>query len=371
MSIMDKRLIVTYQTSGHHVEYLHHLYVEALQDKDHEYIFAVPREFEQKKAFREWLEAEHIRFLLFDKQEANSRFVLLNAWRECRFLRSLIKQTGASWVFLITLIDFIPFLALLVPRGVEVSGILYRIYTYIWTELSPLQKIQERLKFWSMAHMSCIKRAFVLNDTDSAHRLNQEWQTTKFTYLPDPYVPLDEKLLRDMRAELGIAADKTMVLHLGSITGGKGSDRIFDMIDHSSEDELRNYCFVFAGVIAEDIKTNFYQRYNACKQKAHIILKEGFLSYEDMGSLIQTADKVVLPYRRVAQSSGIIAYCAQLGTPVYVPNKGLIGKLVKQYNIGVTVEEFRDIHSVEQECRVSASYCEEHTAQCFAQTILQ
>lgn len=370
MKTKERRLIYSQFVSGHYVEYLHHLYMGALADTENEYVFAVPRAFEEKRSLLEWPKSSHISFLLFDGKITHSHFLLVNAWSECQQLKKIILNTQSSWVLLISLIDFIPFISLLAPKDVKISGILYRLYQYVWPELTIIQRIQDWLKFWTISRTQCIKKAFVLNDSEQADSLNNDWCTSKFTYLPDPYVPFDENVLRDMRSELGITADETMVLHLGSITHGKGSDRIFDMIDRSSEADLKNYCFVFAGVIAENIKAAFYERYHECKKKAHVILKEGFLSYEDMGSLVRTADKVVLPYRRVAQSSGIIAYCAQLGTPVYVPNKGLIGKLVKKYHIGLTVDKFDDIHSLEKEYECSWGYCESHTTGMFVQVLL-
>ncbi len=45
-----------------------------------------------------------------------------------------------------------------------------------------------------------------------------------------------------------------------------------------------------------------------------------------------------MPYSNTAQSSGIIGYCAQFKTPVVVPNHGLLGKLVRRYSLGYTVD---------------------------------
>lgn len=366
---MKKVLVLTPVVSGHNLEYLHHIYEGAVLDRERCYVFAVPEEFRQKRSHWDWHESENVQFHHFDASTLLRGNLLTQAWRCTKLLRRLSLEYGVCQVILLSLMDFLPFISVLIPSGVHVSGIIYKIYYH--QDLSWSQSIAERLKLSMLAKSRCVKSIFVLNDKESTHRLNQEWGTTKFAYLPDPYVPFDENMLRDMRPELGIAADETMVLHLGSITQGKGSDRIFDMIDRSSEADLRNYCFVFAGVIAENIRAAFYERYNESRKKAHIVLREGFLSYEDMGSLVRTADKVVLPYRRVAQSSGIIAYCAQLGTPVYVPNKGLIGKLVKDYQIGLALSDFRDIHSIEQDAECTNRYCKEHTTTLFSQTILQ
>ena len=367
---MKSRLVYTHFVSGHNVEYLHHLYLGALEDKEHRYVFAVPYAFVGKKHLMEWEPSDRISFHYLDQEAFRTGNILMNAWRNCKRLRQTVRQTGADEVILISLMDFMPFIQLLLPRNVSVRGILYRIYLYYLADMSWMQRMQEWVKFWIITHSTSIRQVFVLNDEDSAAKLNRRWDTDKFCYLPDPYLPLDESQLRDMRQELGISPKKKIVLHVGSINYNKGFDKLFDMIDHSSKSDLQDYCFIFAGVVANEVKELFYSRLERGWEKAEIVVRDKFLSYQELGSLVYTADKVVLPYRRFGQSSGIIAYCAQLQTPVYVPGQGLVGKLVEKYNIGLGVKEFNDIHSVEKELDVIPSYCECHRVADFYQILL-
>ena len=368
---MNTRLIYSDMVTGHNMEYLHHLYLGALEDRSHIYVFAVPREFEDKKDLMEWKANDRIHFRYLDEYKASNRNLLLGAWYNSRLLGKVAKDTKAKEIFLVSLIDFIPFLPLFVPKGVRVAGIIYKIYLYFLEEMSWSQKIQEWLKYKVMTSSHCLKRVLILNDQESADELNRRWNTHKYRFLPDPFIPFAMGGVRDMREEMGVGKDKTIVLHIGSITHGKGSDRIFDMIDNSNSEELKDYCFVFAGVIAQSIKEEFYRRLGICREKANIIVKDQFLNYFDLGSLVYTADKVVLPYRRIGQSSGIIAYCAQMGTPVYVPSKGLIGRLVSQFSIGACLDDFHDIHSIEVEAKAESLYCESHTIGSFYRTILK
>lgn len=367
---MRIRLIYTHFVSGHNIEYLHHLYLGALADTAHRYVFAVPREFEDQKGLMEWKPAQHISFHFISHEASRTGNVLVNAWHSCKRLRRVVKAVAADEVILISLMDFMPFVQLLMPNGTVVKGILYKIYLYYISEMKWWQQMLEKLKMFVITHSSCIREVFVLNDEDSAQELNTLWHTTKFRYLPDPCVMLDKSALRDMRSILGIEKGKMMVLHIGSINYNKGFDRLFDMINRSDEKDLKNYCFVFAGRVALECKPLFYRMLEQCRRKAEIIVKDDFLSYQDMGSLVYTADKVVLPYRRFGQSSGIIAYCAQLETPAYVPDKGLICRLVKKYKIGIGVAAFNDIHSVEADIKVAGDYCESHSVQVFYQTVL-
>lgn len=368
--MMNTRLIYNYMVTGHNMEYLHHLYLGALEDIHHVYVFAVPKEFEAKKDLMGWKMNDRIRFRYLDEYKTSKSNLLLKAWYNSKLLGKVVRETKAKEIFLVSLIDFIPFIPLFIPKKVRVSGIIYRIYLYFLDELGLIQKMQEWLKYKVMTSSKCIDRVMILNDQESADELNRRWHTSKYKYLPDPFIPFEKQSLRNIRQELGIANDKTIVLHIGSITRGKGSDRIFDMIDNSTAEEVKSYSFVFAGVIADNIKCEFYRRLSICRAKANIIVKDQYLSYHEICNLVYTANKVVLPYRRTGQSSGIIAYCAQIGTPVYVPSKGLIGRLVRQFSIGTCVNNFHDIHSIEVEANADSLYCESHTIESFYKIIL-
>lgn len=367
---MRTRLIYTHFVSGHNIEYLHHLYLGALADVAHNYIFAVPQEFESQKDLMEWEPSSNVTFHYISHEASRTGNILVNAWNSCRQLARVAKATNASEVILISLMDFMPFIQLLMPRSIIVRGILYRIYLYYFSEMKWWQQLTEKIKMFVITHSSCVSDIYVLNDENSAHELNRRWHTKKFCYLPDPCVLLDKSDLRDMREELDIEKGKKIVLHIGSINYNKGFDRVFDMIKHSDEDDLRDYCFVFAGKIASECKPLFCQMLEQCQRKATIIVKDKFLTYQEMGSLIYTADKVVLPYRRFGQSSGIIAYCAQLRTPAYVPDKGLIGRLVEKYQIGIGVAAFNDIHAINADIKIGGEYCKSHSVKAFYQTIL-
>lgn len=368
---MTRKLIATFATSGHNLEYMHHLYLGALADRGTHYTFAMPKEFADRRHLMQWPGQDNVEIMLFERPDDTSRFLLANAWRCCRVLRRLILRSGAEEVMLMSLMDFMPFLPLFVPRGVRVSGIIYRIYLYLLDGMSVAQRAAEWLKHMSIARGGCIDRVFVLGDDESARRLNDIYGTHKYEGLPDPYVPVPERHIRDMRKELGIDTDKTIVLHLGSMTAGKGSDVIFDMIDNTGSKALEGYCFVFAGVVGESFRPVFMDRLEHSRKRATVIMREGFATYEEMASLVRTADKVVLPYRRVGQSSGIIGYCAQTGTPAYVPARGLIGRLVERYGIGVTVHDFHDMSSVETPAVATRRYCGQNTVEKFYRTILK
>ena len=369
---MAKILIYDLKTEGHHIEYLHHLYVGAsrcLSSSNNEYIFAVGKEFPARSADFQWDKSENIRFIYLENEEGEGN-ILKKSWRMNRQLRKVVKTEKPDKVFLNTLMNFMPFLPYSVRKS-KVSGIIYSIYLHDLASASFLNKMSNKLKYRLLSKKKSIENIFVLNDGDSVLKLNEIWKTEKFKYLTDPYIPFEKSNIKDLRKELDIAEDKQIILHLGYLEERKGTLEVLDMIENTPIEERKKYCVVFAGRIDNDIKERFFNRIELLKNTIQIITKIEFLPYDFMGSLVFTADKVVLPYRIVNASSGIIGYCAQFKTPVYVPAKGLIGKLVEDYHIGRAVEKFNSLDDLEDIDINECNYCESHTVEAFIDDIFK
>lgn len=79
-------------------------------------------------------------------------------------------------------------------------------------------------------------------------------------------------------------------------------------------------------------------------------------------------------YRNTQQSSGSVGYAAYLGKPVIGPAKGLLGQLIRDYNLGIIIDEISpqyikqallmDLPSID-----GSSYSIEHTTEKFCYTI--
>ncbi len=367
---MKTKIIFDYQLNGHNIEYIHHLYVGASLDSQTKYIFSLPEEFNEVKHFMRWPAAENIEFDLYRLSDVKSSKPIVTAWKSSLYLRKLVKKTGAEEIVLVWMMAVLPFIGYLIPKGVKVSGIVYNIYLYLWKQYGILGKVSNVLKYWFLTHCKNINKVFILNDNSAVCKLNRLWKTDKYKYLPDPYVPFSEDVIKDLRDELCIDAGKTICLHLGAMSFKKGTLTVLDIIENSDEEQLNDYAFVFAGKIYPDIKERFYDKVAKLKEKVQIVVKDDFLPYETMGSMVFTCDKVILPYTRIDASSGSIAYASQFGKIVYAPNRGLLGKLVRKYGIGVVLDEFRDINSISVIGQKQNTYCQSHRVEDFNSVIL-
>lgn len=338
----QKRTVLVFDQSiiGHHLEYIHHLYEMALSDENKFYVFAIPSSFKTLRSNLLWKECQHISFYYLEDEylaEIDRKRRLQASFQRCILLRKVIKEVCANDVFLISLMSFLPFLPFLISNKIKLSGIIYRIYLYEWNSLSFKKKVLDVFKYTLLSRFTVFNTIYILNDSSAVAWLNRSNSVPKFRYLPDPYLSLKVESLQYSKEDLGIETNKKVILHFGALSERKGSLNILKAIELMDEDTLRKYCFVFAGIVDNDIKTSFYQLYNIVKEKTQIVVFDKFCEYQFLGQLCLVSDIMLVPYTMSAQSSGVIAYAAQFNKLVIGPESGLLGKMIRKYKLGLTL----------------------------------
>lgn len=335
-------IIFDTSTKGHHMEYIHHLYMMALSHSENQYIFVIPEDFNLKKGQFDWPFSHHIKFDFFSNglidDDDKKSSLLKRAYDKTILLRKYIRKYRANKVFLISLIGFIPFLPLLVSRKTKVLGIIYKIYLYEWNSYSALRKLVEVLKYQIISRSKCIDTVFILNDSSAASKLNQLYHTSKFQFLVDPYNQ-STYLPRSLREDLGIPSHQKVFLHFGALNSRKGTLTFLQAISLVPKVELDQLTFIIAGQVFDEIKEQFYDLVGQLKARTHLIVYDTYSSQVFLSDLIATCDYVVIPYGITANSSGLIAHAANNHKPVIGPASGLIGKLIRKYQLGVRLDE--------------------------------
>lgn len=337
---MHKRKLLIFDTSidGHHLEYLHHLYV-AEENKDKDIVFCIPEGFKRVKENFEWPSKENVSFhFLPDKvcEYLKGLGRIQFARRATALLKKSCDEVKPDSVFLISILQLLPFLPLaFIGRKEKISGIIYKIYLYSWKNYSLIEKLFETIRFMFLRLSKNIKTIFVLNDEVSARRLNMVWNCKKFVSLPDPFqskaqdISFDKPLLN---------TTKIKVLHFGGLARRKGTLEIMKAIEElCANNKAAPYQFVFAGKVNSDIREDFYNSYNKLKDQCDLLVMDKFCSYEELDELCRECDIILAPYQNVHSSSGVIGYAAKFHKPVVVPNDGLLGKLVRKYKLGVAI----------------------------------
>lgn len=334
-------LIFDVSVSGHHLEYLHHYYMGALSRKEEKYIVMVPKEFLIVQDKYTWPKADHITFEYFRPEEEvllkEQNFYKLG-WNVSKILNKTVRNKDVDKVLLTMLMQFIPFIIFLLPRKVRVRGIMYKIYLYEEKNMSFFRLLAERIRFWLAAHSDIIEKIFVLNDKDSAQRLNSIYKTDKFHFLPDPVPEIDIEKVHDVRKELNIPVNDKIYLHFGSLDYRKGTIDILKVIASANRNEMQGRTFIFAGKIKRSLRNDFYSLLHKAQAKANILVFDEFCSYEFLKNLCYSCDIILMPYYLTNLSSGILGYAVVFRKPVIAPKKGLIGQLVSQFKMGTIID---------------------------------
>jgi len=335
-----KTLLFDVTLLGHHLEYLHYYYQGAIKRKNEEYIFCVPEEeFLNQKDKYDWQESYNISFEYLSNDELHSlmhKSVILNNIAEARLIAKKIKELGADKVILTNFIHTIPYLLFLLPKKVKVRGIIYRIYLYGKKNIR--YKI-ENFFFWMMGSSSVMEKIFILNDESSAKMLNCIHNCHKFNYLPDPVPVVNIDKLESIRDVYNIPTNNKVFLHFGGLSRRKGTIEILKAINICDEEQLKNKTFIFAGRVYKEISNDFNILLKSSRQKAQVLVFDDFCTYEFLYNLCYSCDVILMPYYQTNLSSGLLGYAAVFGKPVIGPNEGLIGSLIKKYQMGYLLPE--------------------------------
>lgn len=343
---MKKKIIFLTQTSGHHIEYLNHIFNEVGNFTDNQYIFILPESFHQNKDKFIWKENKNSTFIFFKDKDVTklSKNKIIRSYQYNKLLKEKIGNLSVDDIFLIELMKFLPFLPFLFSSKIKISGIIYHIYLYKWKYLSFIDKGLNVFKFLIFRNFSCFKYIYVLNDNAAFKYFNKVYKTKKFKYLPDPIIPVKQNNSINQRELLGIGMKEQVILHFGALTETKGTLKILDFINEASKIELQKKVFIFAGVIKDDIKEEFYRNLQHLKNNTSIFIYDEFLEFSKLSSLLKISDVIFCPYTRVFQSSGVLGFAAQFNIPLIVPKEGFLGKLVKRNRLGIAYERFEKIY---------------------------
>ena len=327
--------------TGHHLEYISYYHELAKRNREERFCFLLPVEFCKAKDAIRWTEEPNITVSYIsesDRERCKKGNIFVSAWNKARLVARESKKLNADRVFLTTLMEIMPFLLFLLPDRCVLSGIIYRIYLRD-NEMRGVRLWLEKLRFFLMARIHDKSVFYVLNDENSVCKLNEEYNTTKFVFLPDPVPNIDVSNIQDIRSELGISEEKYIYLHFGGLTERKGTLEILKAILDTDAETLSDRCFIFAGKIYDDIKDKFYELYEKARQKADILVFDEYCRYAFLYNLCKTCDCILMPYKMTNLSSGILGYAAFFNKPVIAPEQGLIGDIVRGNFLGVTLKD--------------------------------
>jgi hypothetical protein len=335
-------LIFADRATGHHLEYIELLLKLSIEDNDNIYVFLIPFSF-KKKLENFFLHcnnksSEMIYFSDSVELDYNQSNYLLRSFYFCRFIKRHLLKHNIDHVIVLSLMNLLPLFPIFFRRNVSISGFVYLIYLHRWKKSNWIVRILDLTKYIILTKSRAVKDIFLINGSGADLYLNKLYGTSKFTFLPDPIKYIQRDNLKRIDCFLKSKNNQLVISHFGYLSKRKGTIEFLEAIRMLESASLNNYRFIFAGEVDQEIFAEFHRLLNVLKEIVDITYIDGFVDDSVLASICISSDYLMIPYTNVEQSSGILGYSAQFKIPVIGPKIGLLGKLIRRYNLGMVLE---------------------------------
>lgn len=277
----------------------------------------------------------------------------------------------------------------------EISGILFFPYCRIEAKTDhwwargrrAVERTRKYLQLqWVLSNPS-VRRIFVLNDSRAAAMLREAHATDAFASLPDP-VPAwegaDHMEDGSVGGEEEWPDDRMHFLLFGSLRTQKGISQLLEAVEQLTPSDANRIALHLLGQPKNEWTNQLpkrVERLRRIRPNLHLHYEGRFLSDIELASAIEATDVILAPYQRTEGSSGVIGHAARHARPVIGPSTGLIGQLIREYQLGTTIDASSPV-ALQQamlDCvngqqigneEKMAEYVAERTSDAFASTLL-
>jgi glycosyltransferase involved in cell wall biosynthesis len=201
------------------------------------------------------------------------------------------------------------------------------------------QQLREKLFLSRILRNSKLKNLFCL-DAFAVKHLDKFNTHVRAIALPDPVEILNpsETQPKNLKKELGIEENRQVFLLFGALTARKGIYQLLDAIAALPSQLCQKMCLLLVG--ESNIQAQMKTKIDIiCQSKPiQIIGRYEFVPEQDVQAYFQMADVILAPYQRHVGMSGILLLAAAAQKPVLSSNYGLMGEIVRRYELGLTVD---------------------------------
>ncbi len=402
-----KVMLFDLEYTGHHANYIRYL---IRYWGDHqlagELIILVSPVFKQKhenvvELADSYLESE-IRMIAVSEVEAQSvsasKTTVDRSLRQIKEWGLLCKYASSLRVdhCIIMYIDTceLPFI-LGLKAPCSISGIYFRpsFHYASFSDISsrkwntPLRSLREQTFIRRLTQSKLVSKVFCIDPFASA-AINEKFSTSKAVHLADPVeIPgIQTSRIETISDKLKIEKGRKTFLLFGSINARKGVYKTLDALSQLSDDSCRQICLLIVGAPrASELEMLNYRIDEVTAQKPiQVLTVFEYISEADVPVYFRLSDFVLAPYQSHIGMSGILLLAAASDKPVISSDFGLMGKLVRQFELGVSInssstDAIRDaISCLLSSCGMSVHstkksrlFAEMNSAERFSETIFE
>lgn len=358
-------MIFDLESKGHHAIYIRYIinYWSTAKKQDLLTIVVSPGFVAQHKETVALTQREDcrgiIRFKAISEQEeaalnshGRSRvFKVIQRLREWQLIRHYVELIGASHC----IIMFLDKLQLPIAFGLKIpcsySGIYFRPSLHYAefkagnsknrktasTFEQTLGNLKDILLLSRLNQNSNFRNLFVL-DPYAAEHIQKRYKSLRCIHLPDPIQPLDYSLTID-KSDI-VQEGRIAFVVFGQLNERKGIGKILDALEHLPVESCKNVCLMLIGKLDSSIEEYLSPRleYLASSKSVQFFTHFEFVSEQQIYNYFRIADVVLAVYQKHVGMSGILLTAAGMQKPVLSQDYGLMGELVRNYDLGLTVD---------------------------------
>jgi glycosyltransferase involved in cell wall biosynthesis len=231
------------------------------------------------------------------------------------------------------------------------SGIYFRPTLHYHTFDNYVPSWKDRLREWLkkiiLSIVLCnsqLKFLFSLDPLAIKHIENFNTKA-KILHLPDPVEiydvsKVDESKVTQIKTRLGIDSGRKVFLLFGRISPRKGIYQLLEAISYLETDVANNLCLLIVGSSLPGDKLPVENQIKKISESVpvQIIINSDYIAEEDVHLYFSVADVILAPYQNHVGMSGILLLAAAAQKPVLSSNYGLMGHLVVDHQLGITVD---------------------------------
>lgn len=277
-----------------------------------------------------------------------------------------------------------------VPTKTRISGIYFRPSFHYRTLAYQRDSGQQRFREWrkrfllrlALAHPNL--SSVLCLDPYAVDELRRRFRRPKFIHLHDiGPTETESSASGDLRSRIGVLPEDRVVLLFGSLSARKGVAQFLEALDAMDVPQGVSISAVIAGPCDPADLLDGLESAGKNRKQIRVRRLAGVVPDDDLPELFRMAAVVALPYQRHIGSSGVLIRAAAAGRPVVTQDHGLVGRWVRDYRLGASVDTAKPIEIgralsglLRNPCEMgfdeesARAFARDHTSQRFRETIL-
>ena len=352
-SASHKVLVFEPDPEGHALEWLDHLMTfVASEARDIEILLLAPEALcSALTRTRPTTAAHRIRVIPLSPLERRLcalRFLSAAAFARWWTMRRHLRESGARHGFFLMLdLLSLPLALGLGAGGGRLSGILFRpsvhygsIGPYKPSRIERLRDRRKDLLYRLMLRNRALDRVLSLDPFFPEHARKRYANGSKVHAVPDPANPPTTCRAADEHARFA-PTGRVGFLLFGYLTERKGPLAVLDALLLLPREAAARVAVMFAGSIDPALHNRLEQRRRALAARhpdLWLHIEDRRLDQTELASLVRQSDVVLAPYQRFVGSSGVLLWAAVSGRPVLAQEYGLVGRLTREHQLGLSVD---------------------------------